>query len=682
MLSLTLLASFVVPAAIPEIERLFEYGASSRRLRAYAYLTAAFETKPRYGDGVSDVLDCIVPFVVAGTSRQANNHLDLAALSKFLGSIGLNIPLYVLEQLLPRLQRLGAIEWDHRYRVHICKRLGDASVELPARLELEPAFDNIETRLAAFAAAHGVPKAGNDSWADALIAFFKSESTANVATAINVKGALIGDRDKVDSFLIAGFIKSASENDQALFQQIVQIFTGVLIEDFLSTIQTLGDSASYKGLLVFYDTTILLRLLGTSGKLLATATLEMHRALQDLGCQTFYFEHNETEVIGILSTLVEQHELGNELFGETAEALVVGDVNIPTIKDLIGTYAARLGALSIFRSKFSYSTTPFADEFQVDEPRFQLALESAAIRDDKSYSKENAQHDAMSLALVLRLRRGKREKDVSQCGCIFISRNRLLQRTARRFLVEHAGYDWTTVPAILTSGQISTVAWLAAARTLEPVRVTRELLSTCYSAMRPDNNWATSFLNALERFKKDNPDQIEKFADSAIFLRTARAVAQEESLGQTAILQRLNTVEIFRRAAQVTDEKEREIRAAASRELLDAVRIAKEEGAADNKKKIRERSEHLADRALAVTRILLILLLLAAAVFEAQQHESRDNIGGLIAVAIFVVLNVLAFAHLTGIEVLKKPLEWLRRKMTRMIYSFIRGDRDVPDDAS
>jgi hypothetical protein len=43
---------------------------------------------------------------------------------------------------------------------------------------------------------------------------------------------------------------------------------------------------------------------------------------------------------------------------------------------------------------------------------------------------------------------------------------------------------------------------------------------------------------------------------SAIFLQTARSIAQDQSLGQTAILKKLNTVDIFQRAAEIAAEKE------------------------------------------------------------------------------------------------------------------------------
>lgn len=703
--------------AIATIDRLLEYGAASRKLRAYAYLTASFETKPRYGAGVSDALDCIVPFVVAGTARQVGNQLSLPGLGTFLQTLGRNIPLYVLEQLLPRLQRIGAIEWDKTYHVHICKAPPEelATAQPP---ELAPVFDNIEQRLSAFADAFGISQpAASPSWADALIAFLKSESAGEVARAVNIKGAIIGEGDKIDGFVIARFIRTAADAEPVVFQQIVQIFTGILIEDFINTIQTLGDSASYKGLSVFYDTTVLLRLLGTSGKLLATATQEMHRALQDLGCQTLYFDHNESEVINIFTTLIAVHDAGKELFGETAEAILEGDVTIGTIRDLIGTYAKRLATMGVFKTKYAYSNATRADEHQIDEKLFEKVLEDAAIKQDKSYSRQNAEHDAMSLALIMRMRRGKKTKDVAQSIAIFVCRNQLLQKTARRFLVDHEGYDWTSTPAILTIGQISTVAWLAAAKTLEPTKVTKELLATCYSAMRPDAKWAETFLQALERFKGENKEQVEGYADSVLFLQTARSIAQEQSLGQTAILKKLNTVELFQRAAAVAEEKEalRRIefeadaaeRAEAQQAAFDAelVRVAEaaerrigavqteleaqvadterrlsrtaDAAMVDSKSQVYARCERAAGVVITVVRIAMVCLFVLVAVMDIEGYRSSDGHVGLVVLGGLLALNVLASIHLTGIEILGRPLQRLRSWLTRRMYGFL-TEEDAP----
>ena len=582
------------------------------------------------------------------------------------------MPLYVLEQLIPRLLNVGALRWDANYRVHICQVPTDSVSPEPTSTALGPVFDEIEIRLAEFAASHGISEPlASRSWADALIAFLKSDTASDVVRAVKIKDAIIGDTDKIDAFVIARFIDHTSNHDLAVFEQIVQIFTGVLIEDFIVNIQSLGDLTSYKDLSLYYDTTVLLRLLGTSGTFLQRATIEMHRVLQDLGCRTLYFAHTENEVITILSAVLTAVASGKEVFEETGDAMLSGEISPADLNDYIGTYSERLAALGVFKSSANYSTTRTADKEQIDEDAFATAIESEAVRQDRTYSQHNARRDSTAVAMILRLRGGTQAKDVASCRHIFISRNKLLQRITRKYLIDHENYHWTSVPVILTIGQITTVGWLAGAKDLEAARVTKDLLSNCYDAMRPDPNWARTFLDALENLKKENPALVEKYANSAIFLRTARSIAQDELLNQAAIFRRLNTAELFKRAGEITEQREREQHAAADRERMDAVAKAEalttEKTLTQQRAKIRARADAMAGGLICGLQIMTVLLFLGA-FFIDEAHILEGWYVKWAAVGLLGLLCLIHVADLTGIEFIATAFERLRKYIGERIF--------------
>lgn len=90
-----------------DITGLLDHAEDNRKLRAYAYLTASFNAPQ---DAAKDVVDCILPFMVAGVAKQAGHFLELEQLSGYLRDLGLRVPLYCLQQLIPRLQDLGVVE--------------------------------------------------------------------------------------------------------------------------------------------------------------------------------------------------------------------------------------------------------------------------------------------------------------------------------------------------------------------------------------------------------------------------------------------------------------------------------------------------------------------------------------------------------------------------------------------
>ena len=98
---------------------LLEHGFATRKLRAYAYLTASLNASQ---NAASDIVDCLLPFVAAGVKEQAGQFLELDRLRTYLEVLGLRVPLYTLQQLMPRLQDMGIIEWNASAHRHICKQ--------------------------------------------------------------------------------------------------------------------------------------------------------------------------------------------------------------------------------------------------------------------------------------------------------------------------------------------------------------------------------------------------------------------------------------------------------------------------------------------------------------------------------------------------------------------------------
>jgi hypothetical protein len=184
-------------------------------------------------------------------------------------------------------------------------------------------------------------------------------------------------------------------------------------------------------------------------------------------------------------------------------------------------------------------------------------LTSAPTLRDRTYKQQNAVIDAKSVAIILRLRRGLARREVSAAGRLVISRNSLLQKTPRKFSIENVeDYDELSTPPILTMGQITTIAWLSSTHKLEPRKVSKELLASCYNAVRPSAGWADEFPKALSTFQQENPKLAEERANQHFFLQTARAMARDESLGQSAVLKELNPADIFQNAARVAEQDE------------------------------------------------------------------------------------------------------------------------------
>lgn len=513
---------------------------------------------------------------------------------------------------------------------------------------------------------------------------------------------MVGNPAEIETFLVARFVQVMEARDPHTFADITKVFTGVLIEDFISNIQEVGSPDSYKGLAVFYDTAVLLRLLGTSGLLLQTATLEMHTTLQALGCNTYYFDQTATEVQSILDTIAAAYSRGQEIFGETADAIHHREISIGQIRDLTGTFQTRLGALNVFPFEYNYRARKNEDYFQISESDLAEALKSGALVKDRGYSGTNAANDAGVVALVIRLRRGRPARNIGSSHFILISKNSLLQRVSREFVQNHTDhYDSSSVPPVLTMGQVTTAAWIAATKTLEEHKVSKELLAACYAAVQPSEAWADEFARVMEKFTEENPEFVADRANAMLFLNTARNVARDESLNQPLVLKKINVAELFRKAAEAEDEAskradeeraaqlaqlEREKAEALERaEQVAAQRISEEGVSAESRGRAAERQlmrlntsrrlHETADRAagimLKAVKFLIFALFAASLAIDLLNVWPELTWKRFAATLVLGILTSVAFLDSLEVPGIRSVLEWLHAKTSNFVYRLL-----------
>jgi hypothetical protein len=674
---------------------------ADRAVRAYAYLTASF----RAANNVNDVLDCIVPFVADVALKDKTQPVNVAQVAESLANFGLRIPRYAVQQLLPRLQKRGMLEWNALSKSFIPTQ--KAVEHGSSAVSLDEDFDFIEVAISNYAKSLDLAAAPfSASWSDALIKFLQSESLRSGMKSVVIKSAIVSEFSQVEAFVIARFIQHSYTNDRVTFDAISRVYSGVLIEDFVNNVQSIGNTKDYKGLKVFYDTSVMLRLLGCSGRELETATLEMHNSLIELGCDLHYLETNRTEVSNILDTILNANAYGHEIFGETGEAIMTGEMTIAEIRDLAATFETRLGQLNVFQYDYDYAVRKAEAVFQINELDFTDALVSAAMKRDKSYKRENALNDAKVVGITLRLRRGKAVRELSGSKFIFVSQNSLLQRTARKFCVEHTQeYDDSTIGPVITVGQITTAGWLATERALEPHKVSKELLGNCYSAVRPTANWADEFAKALEQFSLEDKESLEKRADAALILKATRDAVRDQSLNEAAVLRKLNVAEVFRQATVAADRLEadrlRELedirlghlddvreklaaKEAEERELREeAIVLAAKEAAQAKQQEINsgrtlrnmERASIIAARLTVIVIVAIIVSLIVLGIADKWSPFSPSSFGDGIVTALALLVAIVGILDLCGLKPVTRVIDHLRRALEARIFKFLEDEQ-------
>ena len=677
---------------------------ADKAAKAYAFLYAAFRKTEVSQNPVRDALDCITPFITPYLNQIAGKQIDVQAVQNFLRTtIGFDIPLYALEQVIPSLAKAGLAEYHPAARLYFAKKT-DASFDI-VKSEIETDFDQVEQQLSRFAVSLGLDKTpASPSWGDALISFLKSRSEPTPTTVSKIKGALL-DPAQVEHAVVGAFIRNLHETQYATFEKLLRIFMGVLVEDFVSSVAEIGTFGKGEPLNIFYDTGVLLRVMGCSGKLLRSATEELTRYLQDLGCRISYLAGNEAEVANILNTIVYVKDSGGELEGETAEAVSNGEISITDLRMLQNSFPERLARMNIFPAEEFEKNVQALTQFQIDEKAFSEYLLKQANKSKRAYGVQNRTNDAGFLGAVMRLRRNIKTRDLAECRFLFITVNKFLATTARHFLMETKQLQPQFCPPMLSVGQVATIAWLMKDQVLAPEKAGRELLSHCFAAIRPDAEWFRFFREGMEKLVGPL-DAYASETSNSLALQAARRIAQEESFGSSSLVRELNMVEILSRAKEQADgliaEKELAAKAAeqaakaeaehaitrvydAARTELNNVMIAKEAAVEEAARAARQtlsreieesnrrRAHRLAHIGVLWLKATSTLAFLAVFVADILLRESSSFFFHALEVVLGIIA-VASFVHLIGIPVGEKPFGKLEEKLALLLLRMFRND--------
>ena len=269
-----------MPAPLTPLEGI---DSSSRLLRTSIYL----QNSLNQSDGrVQDLLDCVIPIVSESIDQLPTGQIVLSDLQKVVQiRFSFRIPTYSLEHVLGRMAQRGRVtyEKDLKGYFHSGYDLNDKSLEETSAADK---ISNLESAMAEYSKITfdiQQPPIFSE-WADILAYFLHPDAIKTSRPVKQIKGALITEYDDILRRIASNFILACeAQSDRKLYEIIIEVYGGILLGDFLQNIQSIGDSASFNNLTVFYDTMILLRLLGCSGPALRNANMEMHEDLKSLG---------------------------------------------------------------------------------------------------------------------------------------------------------------------------------------------------------------------------------------------------------------------------------------------------------------------------------------------------------------------------------------------------------------
>jgi hypothetical protein len=626
--------------------------ASDRFLRAYALLAS------EYAAGAKSAIDSLLPFVRRAVEANAGSQFDARTISKYVEeTYRVRAPIYMMDAFRHRLLSVGCLERPpNAPDVWLCKAGTETNALSVADAQLSTSsLSAFEAALTTFAAGTGLGKPfASENWSEALIKFFAGWDDKKSAT---VARQLILDSKRLDDRVISSFIGSLDQKGSN-YEVAKKLYYGVIVADFFTCITEVSNSDSLISVAVCLDTTLLMRLLGTSGDLLREATEELVKDIQQLGGTAYYFAHTYEELIESLDALSYQATNKHEMNRESAHALTAGETSVGKIQMCGREADIRLGQLGITQHEILYSLA--SNRHQIDEEGFVHAVGGPRFEQHRV----RWERDAQSLALIIRMRQDSRTRNLGQSVAIFVTHNGALARIARDFL----SYSSFEVPPILTTDQVSVLAWLERGGGFDDHELSAKLAAACYEAVIPREGWETQFWHQIEELKQ--ADEYRELLNSQVLTNSMRSTILDRSFGEPALARQLELGSILKDLADRAA-----IEAEATRES--GVQLGRHETLNAIEQRLRTRSSSLASVIIsallgAILLVVTLLYLVPAVrlVLNPEDRSANFYINALFA----LVLSIVTLLALFGITpTIRRPRVALKRMLEGALYRVFRS---------
>ena len=492
-------------------------------------------------DQGKDYLDYLKPFILDILAAENLEIIKTQTIhDSILTKFGLNIPEQSIQILLKRIARKYSLKKEEGvYR--ITGSLPSSNMDVN-RNKAARHIQAIISGLINFSKSTVSP-IDSDKRAEKALLLFLSEFNIPCLKAY-LRGTAIPDIDKShkgDIVLVSKYIIELQNKNPERFESFMILMQGHMFANALTCPDLSRIPETYKGVTFYFDTPLLLQLLGLDIKHKEDAVKNLIKLLHSLRGVVAVFSHSRDELKGVIEAAAEYLEHPKGQGSIIREARHSGR----TKSDLLLMAQKINDSLSEFQIKIK-QTPQYEHEFQIDETLFDHVLE-----DEISYHKQRAkEHDINSVRSIYVLRKGIAPDTVERARAVLVSSNLAFARAAYKYGERHD--ELRHVSSVITSFSLANMAWLKAP--MGAVDLPRkEILAFSYAALCPDHKILNKYLKEIERLEKK--DKITAQDHQLLRSKSADDELMRLTLGDEAALNEETVTETLRR---ITSEIKKE----------------------------------------------------------------------------------------------------------------------------
>jgi predicted transcriptional regulator len=506
-----------------------------------ATLTSLAMLKVNIDQG-TDYLDYLRPFVLQVLiDHRPYPVTALTVKEHILTDCGLDIPERAVQIVLQRLARKHLLTREKGV-YHIATELPDPGITAK-KADADRHIQAVIADFIQFSQKSVKQLSDSDEAVRALCSFLEEFDISCLKAYL--RGTAIPSvihKENTDIVLVSQYVLHLQRTDPERFRSFQVLVQGHMLANALLCPDLANVPKTFKDVVFYLDTPLLVRWLSLEGQLRQKAIEELVQLVRRLGGTVAVFTHTQDELRSVIQGAARHLDDPNSRGAIVLEAQRQGTTRSDLLL-LAEQLEDRLQALQVYVRP----TPPYVTKFQIDEGAFADVLD-----DEVSYYNPRAkEYDIKSLRSVYVLRQGKRPTSLEKAVAVLVTSNAGFARAAFRYGQRYE--ESREVSPVITDFSLANVAWLKAPMGAPSLPIA-EVLAFSYAALGLPKQMLDKLVAEAEKLEK----QGRITARDHQLLRSSWLVQEELmrlTLGEEDALTEQTITETLRR---VTDEIKKE----------------------------------------------------------------------------------------------------------------------------
>jgi hypothetical protein len=474
-------------------------------------------------EGDKDYIDLFIPFLATLISKLDYKSIEIENVcSDFEKEYGLIIPYHPMQTILKRAKKRELIKIENGIYIPNKSKVDELDISTKS-FEKTKEIDSLITRFIDYSKTAFSKELTFEEAETIFISYLKENEKDILIASQDISLLPEVDSSKEKKYLINRFIKHVYESNYPDYKLITQIISGYTLANCIFFDEPNNFKGKVKGIKVFLDTRIILRLVGLEGEFREDSYGEFMKFLKDKGVIFSVFNHTIDEVNGIIQDCI--NWINNPNYKPSLASPVLRHfVENNYDKESVRLFISKIESFIAFND-IVVESTPEPNslvEYQINETRLSEIIKELYSSSNNFYedpSKEEVIYkDVKSISAIYKIRLGRKPNYLKDSVGIFITTNASLAIANHMYNVENNIENYC-IKECLTDVFLGTIIWSD-----NPVKFNefneRKIIANCIASLAPDENLLRKYTKELERLERDR----HLTSNEVYFMKTHRLV--------------------------------------------------------------------------------------------------------------------------------------------------------------